>query len=396
MASAAIPKVPRDKPKTLGRFLVLAAQAFFPINNERRLQRILALLIERHAAGKWLSRIELWSFWGVRPTSLREPEDRRRLGNSITNGLSELRRHLAQLAWTVPNFHIELVEEVERSGARYRLKIARRCEPWDFNDKEAPHAEASDFCYRFTGAPDVRSIPAQVWRAPKLDQQLRIVAERISATATWRPPSHGAAYEKLRDACFEAAKQRAAKFGRKLHPGDLWGIRDVQDEHVDGASTVRLTTTRITYADNLYVRSCLHSEFPPLKKSRTVKDWLGIDPSWDGNFCPPRDALCVSVALVTKRGGLTVYMSKQRTDDASLKWELTAQGAASSSNLLTKEESPDISEQVRTVVLRETGVRFEAGQITWLGFARSKKNGDSSVIALVELDSTPGEMDPDR
>ncbi len=386
-------RVPRNKPKTLRKFLEVAARAFFPKNNERRMLKVLSLFLERQASGKWVTRDELWSFWDGRSPKSCDGMERHRVSNSITNGLEQFRGYLALLSWTVPHFHLEFIEARQTSETKYHLNISRRGEPWDFTDEEIPHADTPEFSYSFTRSNFVHKISAQVWRAEQPHHQLDIVAERASAKATWRPPAYADKYDALRDKFFQdAAAQFEKENMRRLHPGELWGIRELHSDHVDGASTIRLITTRISYADNLYVRKNYDATFPPLKKAKSIREWLGMDHMIDDRFCPPRDALCVSVALVSKKRGSFVYVARQKSTNGTTKWELSAQGAASSSHLVAAEESPDIKAQARTVTFRETGIRFEPDEIEWLAFARSRRNGDSSVLALVELDMTPADV----
>ncbi len=326
-------------------------------------------------------------FW-TQTTQRFDPESRRRLANAVTNGLAEFRRHLTKLNWAAPHYTLLLEGDAPLRPIRFRLRLERRCAPWDFIGGEAPHTETSSFTYAFNEMPNV-TLKAQVWRAYRGEHRLEIEAFRESAQAQWHPPSHAAAYRRLRDRFFE--KESAAAVlagGTRLHAGELWGIKDIHRSEADGVTTLRISTTRILFEDYLFLRRHIDVLFTGPRKEGTFREWLNFHGSSEDHFCPPRDALCVSVALVSPGTDPILYIGKQRVSGAVGRWELSAAGAASSSQIVQEERKPDLHLQVQTVALRETGLRFEAQGVQWLGFARSIKSGDSSVIALVELDKT--------
>jgi hypothetical protein len=215
-----------------------------------------------------------------------------------------------------------------------------------------------------------------------------VKAVREPPRATWSPPSHAKEYFRERNLFFNARSEAAKNAGgTKLHPGELWGIKELRLSEGTEGTSLRLITTRITYPDFLFLSANLDVNFPNLRKTTTYRQWLDIDPNPHDEFCAPRDALCVSVVLVCQKPKLSAFVARQcaRRADGSAIWETSAAGAASSSQLHYLEEHPDLEAQVQSVVLRETGVQFDPKSIRWLGFARSAMPGNSSAIALVEL-----------
>jgi hypothetical protein len=195
----------------------------------------------------------------------------------------------------------------------------------------------------------------------------------------------------VREQFFEERSQEQVATGRQaLHPGELWGVREVEVSEGERATSLRIMAERIMFQDYLLVRTMLDKPFVGLKKDRTYREWLGLDLDPREDFCPPRDALCVAVILVTTKPKPVLYVTKQkpRLADGRTPWDLSAVGAASSSQLHVVEERPDLGKQVQSVVLREIGVKFEPTAIHWLAFARSLSAGNSSVIALVESQLT--------
>ena len=350
--------------------------------------RILECFCRHRSDGRtWVPREELAGFWPKPKKS--DSSHRIRLSQTISKAMREFEAQLQTLSWVVPNFTVRLESFPEGRAERYRLVLRKRSNPWDFTERSQLTSDLN-FSYAFEGGL-VCDLPVQVWRARKTDAHFEIEAVRETVTSEWRPPSQAKAYFAARDHFFAKVSAAARQQGRELHAGELWGIKDVRVAREDQSTAVHLATTRISYSDYLFLSNQFEQPFLALKKQQTYREWLKLESELGEAFCPARDALCVAVALVSKAPERRLYFGRQRRTEI---WELTAAGAASSTEVVYVEDKPDLKSQILQVVARETGIKFKAGEldVAWLGFARSRESRDSSVIALVQLDQTDAQI----
>lgn len=389
--SSPITPPPRRRPKTIHQFIVLAARASFPINNDRLLARMLEMLSARRIVGDgWVERHELTGLWPNCSRTAQGLEERKRASGMVTNAVENLRKQIDhRLAWMLPHFTIKLESTPPNRATRYRLSLTRCEGPWDYQHDEAPNTLPVSFAYRFKqGAKHVAHV--RTWARARPNLQLEIEAVREPPQAEWKPPKHRAAYVKARDGYFQNEVARMKQAGHpELHASDIWGIREVHVSDGEKGSTVRILTERTVYPDLCFLKRHLDELFPALRKQGTYRDWLEMEHEPRASFCPPRDALCVGVLILVKQPEVSVFVAKQRAPGGDGKWEPSAAGAASSSYYHVKDDTPDLKGQVSGVVHREVGLKVNEDKIKWLGFARGLQAGSSSaVLALVEMDLT--------
>jgi hypothetical protein len=369
--------------------MTLAANSKFPPHDDRRLARIFELLsVHRTIGDGWVAREKIAQFWpAARTDSL---EERRRVCNRVTNAIKNLREQIAQnLSWILPHFIIEVEGFPADRAVRYRLKVERREPAWDFVNDEAPRTLPLRFAFRFSGG-KIHSLKMRVWAHATPNHSLQITAVREPADGEWAPPSANNAYKKRRDTYFaERAAAHLKATGQELHAGDIWGIKAAHVTAGESVTRVQIETERTTFPDLVFLKANFDHTFDALSKHTTYRQWLRSDDEPRQGWCAPRDALCVSVMIVTRKPTPTIFVAKQR---AGGMWEATAAGAASSSHVHVDDENPDLEGQVTGVVYREIGLKVAKQEIKWIGFARGIERGNTNVIAMIEVPFTVQEV----
>lgn len=389
MPSHRLNHAPKHRPKSLHAYLMMAAKAHFPKNNNGLLATMFKLLSQKRVVGEgWVERAELAALWSQNGRS------GRCTSSVLTKAIENLRQQLAgKLSWTLPHFSMSIEGSPLGRATRYRLKIERRERPWDFLGKEAPHTIPTTFWYR-CGSGRRRAIQALVWAHVEPNREFEILADRETPNARWVPPSHPIQYYLERNTYFEEQSAKRKQIcGRGLRHGDLWGITSVQVNRDRSSTVVRISTTRTAYQDLVFLKNKAGEFFSALPKNRTYGEWLDMGDEPRDTFCPPRDAMCVAVLLVTEKPTRTVFLAKPKHAMISCPpWNVTADGAAASSNVNILEQKPDLPHQAKEVLFRETGVQADEQQIVWLGFARPAQNGDSSVVAMIRSEYSVDEI----
>lgn len=386
--------LPRHKPRSLHDYLVAAARAQFPPNNDHRLARLFELLSRRRTVNEgWVSRAEIAALWpGGSQTDL---ESRKRHSGGLTNAIVDLREQIARrLEWTLPHFTIKVEADPPHRAERYRLSVRRREAPWDFQRDEAPNTLPLNLSYRF-GKGTRHVVQVRTWATTVGPHRaLEIEAVREPPRAEWQPAPYGPAYRRIRDEFFEAENARLRTLGlRELHASTVWGIKDVQVTEGHHGSAVRIVTEKTSYKDLHFLKRNLDQPFTALRKHGTFRDWLQMEADPRGGFCPPRDALCVDALVMARTPEPTVFVARQKSRNGAGRWEASAVGAASDAHQNVSDERPDLRNQVSGVVHREIGLKIDLDRIRWLGVARGLRSTSSTtVLAFIETDSTPNQI----
>ncbi len=336
--------------------------------------------MKRTVGDGWVSRADLLTLWPGKPAV--DEEAVIRATKKISNTVKRLEKQIARyLTWIFPHLRIEIQRRPAKHASHFRINLQEKGAPWVFGKSEtAGHTLPHHFGYRFHGGVSHKA-HVLAWATALPGRMLAVEAVREPPEAEWSPPSHPKAYAKNRDEHFEKERALAKKEGRPdLHDSHIWGIREVEVNAGGSSTSVRITTDRTGYSDLHFLKCHLDQNFGSVHK-QTYRQWLKLSDDPRGDFCPPRDALCVYVLVLTRKPELTVFFGKQRW---SGKWDVTAAGAACSAHYGVDDENPDIANQVCGVLHKETGLKIKKDAIKWLGVARGVTAGCSTgVLALV-------------
>lgn len=378
-----------QRPRSLRPFLAQALRHLCPGRNDQVPLRIFNL-VARAEIGEWVSRDKIALLWPQKVSS-----------DTVSKGIDRLRKSMAHcFQWIVPHCLVELAQDHKHRPTKYRLVI-NPLEPNWFLDQKFMETLPWTFSYRFPQKRP-RTLDLQVWANAEPDTKLDVEVQRVAGTPTWKPPHAESHYTKVRDEFFRShvkANDPDGLYG--MHDGDIWGIQDVSLQGTQKHRILHLKVMRTKYSDGVFLKQKLEEACPFLPKHTTYRQYLAIGDEPLDNFHPPIHCLCLSVVLVAyedrrRKTGLHIFLSRQArrgsTDPRPPQWDLTAAGVVSSTRQSSPERMPRLRDHVRSHLLREVGVPSEENEISWLGFARTPRELNSTLVALAEVKLTPGDV----